>query len=75
VRLLDGEDRRDRTHAGHIEQHIATVARLHRADRYNRGTDHVEQVTGQRAQAASAKSGITSVQNNASAAKIEDLTD
>jgi hypothetical protein len=30
----------------HIEQHIATMARLHRADRYNRGTNEVEQVTG-----------------------------
>jgi lauroyl/myristoyl acyltransferase len=35
----------------HIEQHIATMARLHRADRYNRGTDDVEQVTAHRAQA------------------------
>ena len=34
----------------HIEQHIATMARLHRADRYNRGTNEVEQVTGQPAQ-------------------------
>jgi uncharacterized protein YbjT (DUF2867 family) len=34
----------------HIEQHIATMARLHRADRYNRGTDEVEHVTGQPAQ-------------------------
>jgi uncharacterized protein YbjT (DUF2867 family) len=34
----------------HIEQHIATMARLHRADRYNRGTNEFEQVTGQPAQ-------------------------
>ncbi|WP_433194220.1 NAD(P)H-binding protein [Nocardia sp. CA-107356] len=31
----------------HVEQHIATMARLHRADRYNRITDDVEQVTGE----------------------------
>ena len=37
----------------HIEQHIATMARLHRADRYNRGTNEVEQVTGQPAQRSS----------------------
>jgi hypothetical protein len=35
----------------HIEQHIATMARLHRADRYNRGSNEVEQVTGLPAQA------------------------
>jgi hypothetical protein len=37
-------------HSVPIEQHIATMARLHRADRYNRGTNEVEQVTGQPAQ-------------------------
>ncbi|MEV5832723.1 NAD(P)H-binding protein [Nocardia sp. NPDC052112] len=31
----------------HVEQHIATMARLHRADRYNRITDDVEQVIGE----------------------------
>jgi uncharacterized protein YbjT (DUF2867 family) len=34
----------------HTQQHIATMARLHRADRYNRATDDVERVTGQPAQ-------------------------
>jgi uncharacterized protein YbjT (DUF2867 family) len=34
----------------HVEQHIATMARLHREDRYNRATDDVEQITGQPAQ-------------------------
>jgi uncharacterized protein YbjT (DUF2867 family) len=34
----------------HVQQHIATMARLHREDRYNRATDDVEQITGQRAQ-------------------------
>jgi uncharacterized protein YbjT (DUF2867 family) len=34
----------------HVAQHIATMARLHREDRYNRATDDVEQITGQRAQ-------------------------
>jgi hypothetical protein len=34
----------------HTQQHIATMARLHRKDRYNRATDDVEQVTGQPAQ-------------------------
>ncbi|WP_099023986.1 NmrA family NAD(P)-binding protein [Mycolicibacterium palauense] len=33
----------------HVEQHIATMARLHRAGRYDRFTDTVEQVTGHRA--------------------------
>jgi uncharacterized protein YbjT (DUF2867 family) len=34
----------------HTQQHIATMARLHRADRYNRATDDVAKVTGQPAQ-------------------------
>jgi uncharacterized protein YbjT (DUF2867 family) len=31
----------------HVNQHIATMARLHREGRYDRGTDDVEQLTGQ----------------------------
>jgi uncharacterized protein YbjT (DUF2867 family) len=31
----------------HVQQHIATMARLHREDRYNRATDDVERVTGE----------------------------
>ena len=34
----------------HTQQHIATMAQLHRANRYNRATDDVERVTGQPAQ-------------------------
>jgi len=34
----------------HVEQHIATMARLHREDRYNRSTDTVEHITGHPAQ-------------------------
>jgi hypothetical protein len=34
----------------HVQQHIATMARLHREDRYNRVTDDVERITGQPAQ-------------------------
>jgi uncharacterized protein YbjT (DUF2867 family) len=34
----------------HVEQHIATMARLHREGRYDRATDDVERVTGQPAQ-------------------------
>jgi hypothetical protein len=34
----------------HVQQHIATMARLHRLDRYNRRTDDVERITGQPAQ-------------------------
>jgi uncharacterized protein YbjT (DUF2867 family) len=34
----------------HVEQHIATMARLHREDRYNRSTDDVEHLTGHPAQ-------------------------
>jgi uncharacterized protein YbjT (DUF2867 family) len=30
----------------HVEQHVATMARLHRANRYDRATDSVERVTG-----------------------------
>jgi uncharacterized protein YbjT (DUF2867 family) len=30
----------------HVEQHIATMARLHRENRYDRATDDVERVTG-----------------------------
>lgn len=31
----------------HVQQHIATMARLHRAGRYDRATDDVEKITGQ----------------------------
>jgi uncharacterized protein YbjT (DUF2867 family) len=31
----------------HVQQHIATMARLHDQDRYNRRTDEVERITGQ----------------------------
>jgi uncharacterized protein YbjT (DUF2867 family) len=34
----------------HVQQHIATMARLHRQDRYNRRTDDVERLTWQPAQ-------------------------
>ena len=34
----------------HVRQHIATMARLHREDRYNRATEDVEQITGRPAQ-------------------------
>ena len=34
----------------HTQQHIATMAQLHRADRYNRATDDDERVTGQPAE-------------------------
>lgn len=34
----------------HVAQHIATMARLHRANRYDRATNDVEKVTGQPAQ-------------------------
>ncbi len=34
----------------HVEQHIATMARLHREDRYNRSTQDVEDITGHPAQ-------------------------
>lgn len=34
----------------HVQQHIATMARLHREDRYDRATDDVERITGQPAQ-------------------------
>ena len=34
----------------HVEQHIATMARLHREDRYNRSTHDVEDITGHPAQ-------------------------
>lgn len=34
----------------HVRQHIATMARLHREDRYNRSTDDVAQITGVPAQ-------------------------
>jgi len=33
----------------HVQQHIATMARLHRAGRYDRRTDDVENLTGQSA--------------------------
>jgi uncharacterized protein YbjT (DUF2867 family) len=35
----------------HVQQHIATMARLHREGRYDRATDDVEQITGQPSQA------------------------
>ncbi len=34
----------------YVQQHIATMARLHREDRYNRATDDVERITGEPAQ-------------------------
>ncbi len=34
----------------HVQQHIATMARLHREDRYNRSTHDVEDITGHPAQ-------------------------
>jgi hypothetical protein len=34
----------------HVAQHISTMARLHREDRYNRKTDDVELITGRPAQ-------------------------
>ncbi len=34
----------------HVRQHIATMARLHREDRYNRSTDDVERILGRPAQ-------------------------
>lgn len=34
----------------HVQQHIATMARLHREDRYNRSTRDVEDITGHPAQ-------------------------
>jgi uncharacterized protein YbjT (DUF2867 family) len=34
----------------HVQQHIATMARLHHEDRYNRATDDVEKLTGEPAQ-------------------------
>jgi hypothetical protein len=33
--------------AAHVQQHIATMAQLHRAGRNDRATDDVEKVTGQ----------------------------
>lgn len=33
----------------HVEQHLATMALLHRAGRYDRATDDIEEVTGQKA--------------------------
>ena len=35
---------------GHVQQHIATMARMHREGRYDRATSDVEQVTGRPAQ-------------------------
>ncbi|MBE1496204.1 uncharacterized protein YbjT (DUF2867 family) [Amycolatopsis lexingtonensis] len=32
----------------HTEQHIVTMAKLHRENRYDRATDHVERLTGKR---------------------------
>jgi hypothetical protein len=34
----------------HVEQHLLTMARLHRKNRYDRATDTVERITGQPAQ-------------------------
>jgi uncharacterized protein YbjT (DUF2867 family) len=34
----------------HVRQHIATMARLHREDRYNRSTNQVQELTGHLAQ-------------------------
>jgi uncharacterized protein YbjT (DUF2867 family) len=34
----------------HVQQHIATMVRLHREDRYNRSTDDVERIIGRPAQ-------------------------
>jgi hypothetical protein len=34
----------------HVAQHIATMARLHREDRYNRSTGDVERIIGRPAQ-------------------------
>jgi uncharacterized protein YbjT (DUF2867 family) len=34
----------------HVQQHIATMARLHREDRYNRATREFEDITGHPAQ-------------------------
>ena len=34
----------------HVQQHIATMARLHSEDRYNRSTHDVEAITGHSAQ-------------------------
>jgi uncharacterized protein YbjT (DUF2867 family) len=34
----------------HVEQHIATMVRLHREDRYNRSTNDVQDITGHPAQ-------------------------
>jgi uncharacterized protein YbjT (DUF2867 family) len=34
----------------HVRQHISTMARLHREDRYNRATDDVERIIGRPAQ-------------------------
>jgi hypothetical protein len=38
----------------HLEQHVATMAQLHRDDRYNRTADGVERVTGIPAQSIEA---------------------
>ena len=40
-------------HAGfppYVEEHVATVARLHRENRYDRQTDTVEEITGRPAE-------------------------
>jgi hypothetical protein len=34
----------------HVQQHISTMARLHREDRYNRASHDVETLTGEPAQ-------------------------
>jgi uncharacterized protein YbjT (DUF2867 family) len=41
-----GEQLADAGLPDHVAQHISTMARLHREDRYNRATDDVEQILG-----------------------------
>ena len=36
--------------SAHVQQHIATMARLHREGRYDRSTDDVDRITGTPAQ-------------------------
>jgi hypothetical protein len=47
---LTGPGRRLRRLARHVQQHIATMARAHREDRYNRSNDDVERILGRPAQ-------------------------
>jgi hypothetical protein len=49
VRLPYDEWLDNLTRAGlgdHVQQHIATMAKLHREDRYHRSTTDVEKITG-----------------------------